>query len=88
MTSDNPPCSTCHGLGQYRNKDNVWLICKPCWSAQFPKEPPICDDHDFTQFEEEYYGYRCPRCKMFIPDGCEPWAPEEQEPDNADFDDD
>ena len=39
-------------------------------------EVPICNDHDFTQFEEEYYGYRCPKCRMFIPYGCEPWEPE------------
>lgn len=36
-----------------------------------------CDDHDFTQFDEEYYGYRCPKCGMLIPYGCAPWDPED-----------
>jgi hypothetical protein len=42
---------------------------------------PICDDHDFTQFEEEYYGYRCPKCGLLIPFGCELWV-ETNESDN------
>jgi len=41
-----------------------------------PSEAEICDDHDFTQFEESYYGYHCPKCRMFIPYGYEPWVPE------------
>ena len=47
----------------------------------YSDEAPICDDHDITQFDEEYYGYRCPKCRMFIPYGCEPWV-EASEPDD------
>lgn len=32
--------------------------------------------HDWT---EAYYGYRCRRCDLFIPYGCEPWMPTEEE---------
>jgi hypothetical protein len=37
-------------------------------------EPEFCSpfDHDWA---EEYCGYTCKKCGMFIPDGCEPWAP-------------
>lgn len=45
-------------------------------------EAEACDDHDFTQFKEGYYGYTCPKCRMLIPYGCEPWAPESNEPDS------
>jgi len=37
----------------------------------------ICLKHDYTQFEEGYYGYRCPKCRMFIPFGCEFWLDSE-----------
>lgn len=26
-------------------------------------------------WKEEYYGYKCQRCQMFIPYGSEPWMP-------------
>lgn len=32
--------------------------------------------HDWV---EEYYGYRCTQCGEFIPYGCEPWMPDEDE---------
>lgn len=28
---------------------------------------------------EEYYGYRCRVCGAFVPFGCEPWAPDDEE---------
>ena len=32
--------------------------------------------HDW---EEEHYGYRCRNCRDFIPCGCEPWMPLDDE---------
>ena len=26
-------------------------------------------------WKEEYYGYKCERCEMFVPYGSEPWLP-------------
>lgn len=26
-------------------------------------------------WKEEYYGYKCESCQLFIPFGCEPWLP-------------
>ena len=43
----------------------------------------ICLDHDFTQFEETYYGWQCPKCKLLIPFGCGPWE-DEAEPSEHD----
>lgn len=31
------------------------------------------------EWEEEYYGYRCKICGEFIPYGCEPWMPTDEE---------
>ena len=33
-------------------------------------------NHNYT---EEYYGYRCIDCDQFIPYGCEPWLPDDDE---------
>lgn len=33
------------------------------------------------EWKEEYYGLRCETCGEFIPDGCEPWMPDEDEDD-------
>ena len=33
-------------------------------------------DHDL---EEQYYGYRCKKCDLFIPYGSEPWIVEAEE---------
>lgn len=47
--------------------------------------------HDWV---EDYYGYRCSQCNMFIPYGCEPWIDFDDEGDADDdyppqvFDDD
>ncbi len=38
--------------------------------------PHQCQANDWT---EEYYGYRCRACGDFVPFGCEPWAPDDNE---------
>jgi hypothetical protein len=40
--------------------------------------PDYCrdDEHDWREI---YYGYECTACGLFIPFGCEPWAPDEDE---------
>lgn len=49
-------------------------------SARLPRrstgmsKPLCCDEvgiaHDW---DEQYYGYKCRLCQLFIPYGCEPW---------------
>lgn len=36
----------------------------------------LCDTHDF---KEEYYGYKCLKCGMFVPFGCEWWAADDDD---------
>lgn len=50
-------------------------------------EVPICDDHDFTQFDEEYYGYRCPNCHILYQYGFEPWVEPNEPDDDYDWED-
>ena len=35
------------------------------------------------KWQETYYGLKCEQCGLFIPDGCEPWTPldDDGEPD-------
>lgn len=33
----------------------------------------------------EYYGYKCEICGDFIPYGCEPWLPVEDDDEDADY---
>ena len=33
----------------------------------------LWSDHDL---KEEYYGYRCSKCDLFVPYGSEPWIDE------------
>lgn len=41
-------------------------------------EAPQVDCDPFRHdWQEEYYGYKCRVCGMFVPFGCEPWGPEE-----------
>lgn len=41
--------------------------------AEEQKSPScLSTQHDW---KEEYYGYKCERCQMFIPYGSEPWLP-------------
>lgn len=37
---------------------------------------PLCDRH---AWKETYYGYECKWCGAFVPFGCEPWAPEDND---------
>jgi hypothetical protein len=34
------------------------------------------------QWSEDYYGYTCQNCGEFIPYGCEPWTPVDQDDDD------
>lgn len=35
---------------------------------------------------ESYYGWLCQTCLEFIPFGCEPWAPDDEEAEKEKFD--
>ena len=39
------------------------------------------------KWEETYYGIRCMNCGLFYPDGCEPWMPYEDDPEEEDYTD-
>lgn len=39
------------------------------------------------QFKEVYYGYECTICKLFVPFGCEPWAPTDENDESNDWPD-
>jgi hypothetical protein len=37
-----------------------------------------CENDPFKHdWKEVYYGYECRKCSLFVPFGCEPWAPDE-----------
>ena len=40
------------------------------------EEQGYCDPWNHS-WKEEYYGYKCIHCGMFVPFGCEPWRPDE-----------
>jgi hypothetical protein len=41
-------------------------------------ETQSCDPFQHA-WEEVYYGYECQKCGLFVPFGCEPWAPDADE---------
>jgi hypothetical protein len=38
------------------------------------QKSPMCNPNQHV-WKEEYYGYKCEGCQMFIPYGSEPWLP-------------
>jgi len=37
------------------------------------------------RWKDEYYGYRCENCGDFIPYGCDPWMPFDDDDGEPDF---
>lgn len=79
-TPDQPPgecvkeCADC-GLEYPGSWPEIELSpCEP--------EPPCTHE-----WGPHYYGHECVTCKLFVPFGCEPWAPNEDESDKEDCDD-
>jgi hypothetical protein len=42
----------------------------------------IMTEYREHKWDEEYYGYRCSKCLTFIPFGCDPWLPNDEEEDD------
>lgn len=58
------------------------MTASPAHSSHSDREQAqaFCNatSHKYT---EEYYGYVCENCGLFIPYGCEPWMPDDDELD-------
>lgn len=62
--------------------NDIGLVLSSMDDGERARASAVCDmtHHEWT---EGYYGYRCDNCGLFIPFGCEPWAPNDDNESDA-----